>query len=73
MGAVSEIQRALGRIEGDVKAILAQVEAAEARGIKLEERVRKVEHRQAWYSGIGVALGTIGGWFGSSWVRTQVG
>jgi uncharacterized coiled-coil protein SlyX len=57
--SVSELQRSTGRIEGKLDTFIEQMKASDERGIKLSERVDKVENRQHWYSGVSAAFGML--------------
>ncbi len=62
--ALGEIQRSVGRIEGQTAAFIEQMKVADERTIKLETRVRVVERWQHFYSGGGAILGALLGAFG---------
>ena len=65
-GQRDDIQRSLGRVEGDVRAILITIaETAhrqEQRLDKHDERLRTVEQRQYWSLGIWGAITAAGGY-----------
>lgn len=60
---VSELTRATGRIEGSLQSIESGMAAHNLRDEKLfdaiEKRLRKVENRQHWYSGVGAVIGIL--------------
>jgi hypothetical protein len=58
---MSEIHRALGRVEGKIDNMLIQMKAHDDRTTDLEVRTRKVENKQYWISGLGSAVGAIVG------------
>lgn len=60
-----EIQRALGRIEGQLGTFIDQMKVQDSRTTELEVRTRKLENRQHWYSGAGAIVGVILGVFGT--------
>jgi hypothetical protein len=57
-------QRALGRIEGQMTALIAaqaaHAQATAARDALFDHRIGKVEARQHWYAGAGAAVGGLG-------------
>lgn len=61
---ISEMQRAIGRIEGKLDGFIEQMKIADDRGSKLEGRVRGLEKWQHLYSGasgiVGALLAAIG-------------
>lgn len=61
---LGEIQRSVGRIEGQSAAFIEQMKVQDERATKLEVRVRGVENKQHWYSGAGAILGAILGAIG---------
>lgn len=69
MPVIAELQRSLGRVEGKLDALIDATTAHETRREErfngVEQRIRKVEARQHWYSGaaaaIGALLGVVGG------------
>lgn len=60
---MEELQRALGRVEGKLDTFIAQMASQDDRTTELEVRMRRVENRQHWYSGIGATLGMLAGFF----------
>ena len=64
MTPTAEMQRSIGRIEGKLDTFLEQMKAQDDRTMKQEVRLRKVENRQHWYSGIGAAIGALLGALG---------
>jgi len=62
--ALGDIQRAVGRIEGQTTAFIEQMKVQDERATKLETRVRTVERWQHFYSGAGAILGSLLGAFG---------
>lgn len=58
-----EIHRSLGRIEGKVESIGDNVEEIKRDLESFERRLRKLEAKQHWYSGVGAGLGMIAGLF----------
>ena len=74
-GGISEMQRAVGRIEGKMDAFIEQMKVQDDRTTRIEEqqterstkldiRVSKVERWQHFYSGAGAILGALLGAFG---------
>ncbi len=61
---LGDIQRAVGRIEGQTGAFIEQMKVADERMIKLETRTRSLEKWQHFYSGAGAILGALLGAFG---------
>jgi hypothetical protein len=61
---ISEMQRAVGRIEGKMDAFIEQMRIHDERSAKLETRVRAIERWQHFYSGAGAILGALLGAFG---------
>lgn len=60
----TETHRLLGEIKGTLDALVRRIDARDGRDGALEDRVRKVEHRQHWWSGGGAVLGAIAGALG---------
>ena len=64
LNVLGELQRTIGRIEGQLGTFIAQMKTQDDRTTGLEVRTRRVENRQHWYSGaaaaFGAVLGTIG-------------
>jgi hypothetical protein len=63
----TEIQRALGRVEGKLDTALTGMSKQDARLDKQEERLGNVERRQWWVAGVFAAIGAalgIGGTHG---------
>jgi hypothetical protein len=56
---VSEIHRAIGRMEGKLDSVLEERRAERERVTEIEAHTRKVEARQHWYSGAGAILGAL--------------
>lgn len=61
---LTEIHRAVGRIEGKVDTFIEQMKVQDDRGAKIETRVRALERWQHFYSGAGAVLGALLGAFG---------
>jgi hypothetical protein len=61
---LSEMQRAIGRIEGKMDAFIEQMKVQDERATKVETRVRGLERWQHFYSGAGAILGALLGAFG---------
>ena len=65
MTILSELQRSVGRIEGKLDIFIDEMKDRDEASTALELRLRKVENRQHWYSGIvgtaGVVLGGLAG------------
>ena len=72
---LSEMQRAIGRIEGKMDAFIEQMRVQDDRtskleakqeetAAKLETRMRTVERWQHWYAGLGTAIGALLGFGG---------
>jgi hypothetical protein len=59
-----ELHRAVGGVEGKLDSLICRHDARDAREAAIETRMRKVEHRQHWWSGGAAVLGTIAGAFG---------
>ena len=55
-----EIHRSIGRVEGKLDALIASVKASNDNHDGLETRVRKVEHKQYWFSGAASVIGMVG-------------
>jgi len=58
---LSELQRAIGRVEGKMDTFIAQMQAHDDRTTGLEVRTRNVENKQYWLSGLGSAVGYLVG------------
>jgi hypothetical protein len=61
----SDLQRSVGRIEGKLDAFIKQMKDQDDRATDLEARMRGVENRQHWYSGVAAALGLLIGGAGT--------
>jgi hypothetical protein len=61
---LGDIQRSVGRIEGQTGAFIEQMKVQDDRATKLETRVRVVERWQHFYSGGGAIVGALLGAFG---------
>lgn len=59
MAGLSELQRAVGRIEGKIDNFIEQMKVQDDRHGKLDTRVRKVEGRQHWYAGATAMFGAL--------------
>lgn len=57
MSELAELQRSVGRIEGKIDTFINQLKVQDERHGHLDTRVRKVEGRQHWYSGVAAAVG----------------
>lgn len=57
--SLTDLHRAVGRIEGKIDTFIKQLESHDVRTTDLEVRTRKVEGRQHWYSGVGAAIGML--------------
>lgn len=64
MSELAELHRSVGRIEGKIDTFIAQMKVQDDRTVALDERTRKVEGRQYWYSGVSTVLGMIFGGIG---------
>ena len=64
LGALSDLNRSIGRVEGQLGTFISQLKVQDERTTGLEVRTRRVENRQHWYSGaaaaIGATLGALG-------------
>jgi hypothetical protein len=60
-----EVGETKGRIDAFTKTIVEQMKASDDRAVAFEGRLRKVENRVTWYSGIAAGLGSLLG-FGAS-------
>ena len=63
---VVALSAAAGRIEGKVDTFITQMGIQDARVTELEVRLRKVENRQHWYSGVAAGIGAL---FGGAGVK----
>ena len=63
MSDLTELHRAIGRIEGKIDTFIEQMRLQDERHGKLEGRMRKVEARQHWYAGAGTVVGAIVAFF----------
>jgi hypothetical protein len=61
---LGEIQRSVGRIEGQTAAFIEQMKVQDDRATKIETRVRAIERWQHFYSGAGAILGALLGAIG---------
>jgi hypothetical protein len=61
---LGDIQRSVGRIEGQTAAFIEQMRVQDERATKLETRVRVVERWQHFYSGASAIVGSLLGAFG---------
>lgn len=66
----AELHRAVGRIEGKIDTFIEQMKAQDDRSTAQEVRLRKVENRQHWYSGVGATFGALLGAFGVHLVKS---
>lgn len=73
MSDFSEIQRALGRVEGKLDSLLERMDGHEKvtgeRIGKVETAVDKVQARVHWYSGVAAAAGALLGFGGSHGIK----
>lgn len=56
---LGDVKEKWGRTDGKIDAFIAQMEVQDERAIDYEARLRKVENRQHWYSGVAAAIGAI--------------
>lgn len=56
---LGEIQRSVGRIEGQTAAFIEQMRIQDDRTSKLEGNLKKVERWQHFYSGVGAVVGAM--------------
>jgi hypothetical protein len=69
MSELTELHRAVGRIEGKIDTFIEQMKVGDDRHGKLETRVRSVEGRIHWYSGLAAAVGALVGFGGAHGVK----
>lgn len=69
----AEIQRSLGRLEGKLDRVVEEVKANNDNHTRndgdMDKRLRKVEGRQYYHSGVGMVLGAFGTYLLSHWDR----
>lgn len=66
MSDLTELNRAVGSIEGKLDTFIAQMKMQDDRNTNLEVRTRKLENKQYWLSGVGAAFGAIAAMFGKT-------
>lgn len=71
MNELAEIQRALGRIEAEVGAIKGTLDQHVDRDVATDGRLRKVENRQYWFTGVGTGIGAGIGAALTRWLQHQ--
>lgn len=59
MSDLAELNRAIGRVEGKLDTFIEQMKTQDERATNVEVRMRKVENRQHWYSGVAAAIGML--------------
>lgn len=57
--AMDDVQRSLGRIEGNLKAITNSHNSQQAHNAETDKRLRSVENKQYWFSGVSTFIGTL--------------
>lgn len=62
---LGDVKRELGETNGKINTFIAQMAVQDTRVTDVEVRLRKVENRQHWYSGIGAAIGMLLGFGGA--------
>lgn len=61
---IGELRHTTGRVEGQLGTFIAQMKVQDDRATEQDVRIRKVENRQHWYSGVGAAIGVVAGALG---------
>jgi hypothetical protein len=61
---MGELRQTTGRVEGQLGTFIGQMKVQDERSTEHDARIRKVENRQHWYSGVAAAIGLVAGALG---------
>jgi len=61
---IGELRQSTGRVEGQLGTFIGQMKVQDDRTTEHDVRIRKVENRQHWYSGVAAAVGALAGAMG---------